>query len=82
MIIFLCRLESLLQYRKPSMGLSSHAFRLPVAINASLSSTCTDSAFSSKRLPVSSLQPTSDTLDNKPPRQVAVLVFCVRVAKR
>ncbi len=38
--------------------------------------------FSSKWLPVPSLQPTTDTLDNKPPRQVAILIFCVRVAER
>ena len=31
---------------------------------------------------MSSLQPTTDTLDNKPPRQVAILIFCNRVAKR
>src|ERR1700756_1720469 len=34
-------LESPRQYRKPSMGLSSHAFRLPVA----WPTICTDSAF-------------------------------------
>jgi hypothetical protein len=39
-------------------------------------------AFSVQMVAFLSLQHTPDTPDNKPPRQVAILIFCLRVAER